>query len=59
MWPRQLIFPSSFIGGVLAERFGFRVAFAGFAVTTLLLIAPFLRIATRAAALHAEKPGAR
>ncbi len=46
------------LGGVLAELFGLRVAFAGFAVATLLLIAPFLRIATPAA-LHAEKPRPR
>ncbi|KUZ70335.1 transporter [Burkholderia ubonensis] len=44
------------LGGVLAELFGLRVAFAGFAVATLLLIVPFLRIATPAA-LNAEKPG--
>ncbi|WP_080409274.1 MFS transporter [Burkholderia ubonensis] len=37
------------LGGVLAELFGLRVAFAGFAVATLLLIVPFLRIATPAA----------
>ncbi|KWN80103.1 transporter [Burkholderia ubonensis] len=42
------------LGGVLAEFFGLRVAFAGFAVATLLLIVPFLRIATPAA-LHTEK----
>ncbi|WP_080487125.1 MFS transporter [Burkholderia ubonensis] len=46
------------LGGVLAELFGLRVAFAGFAVATLLLIVPFLRIATPAA-LHAEKPRPR
>ncbi len=46
------------LGGVLAELFGLRVAFAGFAVATLLLIVPFLRIATPAA-LHAEKPRSR
>ncbi|KVO40613.1 transporter [Burkholderia ubonensis] len=46
------------LGGVLAELFGLRVAFAGFAVATLLLIAPFLRIATPAA-LYAEKPRPR
>ncbi|AYZ64208.1 MFS transporter [Burkholderia multivorans] len=46
------------LGGVLAELFGLRVAFAGFAVATLLLIVPFLRIATPAA-LNAEKPGPR
>ncbi|WP_080418672.1 MFS transporter [Burkholderia ubonensis] len=43
------------LGGVLAELFGLRVALAGFAVATSLLIVPFLRIATPAA-LHAEKP---
>ncbi|KVD67735.1 transporter [Burkholderia ubonensis] len=46
------------LGGVLAELFGLRVAFAGFAVATSLLIVPFLRIATPAA-LHAEKPRPR
>ncbi|KVP80109.1 MFS transporter [Burkholderia ubonensis] len=46
------------LGGVLAEFFGLRVAFAGFAVATSLLIVPFLRIATPAA-LHAEKPRPR
>ncbi|OJB28210.1 transporter [Burkholderia ubonensis] len=46
------------LGGVLAELFGLRVAFAGFAAATLLLIVPFLRIATPAA-LHAEKPRPR
>ncbi|WP_080424224.1 MFS transporter [Burkholderia ubonensis] len=46
------------LGGVLAELFGLRVAFAGFAAATLLLIAPCLRIATPAA-LHAEKPRPR
>nr|WP_241021815.1 MFS transporter [Burkholderia sp. Ac-20353] len=37
------------LGGVLAEFVGMRAAFAGFAALTLLLIVPFLRIATPAA----------
>ncbi|SAJ97505.1 transporter [Burkholderia multivorans] len=44
------------LGGVLAELLGLRVAFAGFAVATLLLIVPLLRIATPAA-LNAEMSG--
>ncbi len=37
------------LGGLIAEYFGMRAAFVGFGVATLLLIVPFLRIATPAA----------
>jgi predicted MFS family arabinose efflux permease len=37
------------LGGLVAEYFGMRAAFVGFGVATLLLIVPFLRIATPAA----------
>ncbi|KVG73554.1 transporter [Burkholderia ubonensis] len=37
------------LGGLIAEYFGMRAAFVGFGAVTLLLIVPFLRIATPAA----------
>ncbi|KVR40980.1 transporter [Burkholderia ubonensis] len=46
------------LGGVLAEWVGMRAALAGFAVVTLLLVVPFLRVATPAA-LNAAKSSPR
>ncbi|KVM03714.1 transporter [Burkholderia ubonensis] len=46
------------LGGMLAEWVGMRAALAGFAVVTLLLVVPFLRVATPAA-LNAEKSSPR
>ncbi|KGW74856.1 major Facilitator Superfamily protein [Burkholderia pseudomallei MSHR2990] len=37
------------LGGLIAEYFGMRAALVGFSIATLLLIVPFLRIATPAA----------